>query len=300
MKPQQPFVSVVVVTHDRPTFLARCIESVTRQTWKNSELIVILNPSDDDSEYLAKRWASKVIKTHRNIGAFPALNIGIANAAGELVMLVDDNAEFSSDDALEKMVLFLKSNLSVSAVTCNIRGPCEAEPYGTNQLVSSFKSGFTLYRRNIFSNIAGYFPDLFGRAGAESYLASYIYQSGGSIVVLSDVWMYHAQTIQGRDTRAMNFFAVRSHALVAVLQEPLVIVPASLAAKLASSFVRIALQRGDVVAWTAGWLSFARKLAWAIRARKPISLRTYLYLRNLRRQAGAAGRVVIRHSAEVA
>jgi hypothetical protein len=47
--------------------------------------------------------------------------------------------------------------------------------------------------------------------------------------------MYHEQTGRGRDVRAMNLYATRNHALLAVLQEPLAGVPASLAAKLASS-----------------------------------------------------------------
>ena len=157
-----------------------------------------------------------------------------------------------------------------------------------------------MYRREVFTDLAGHVPDAFYRAGGESYLAGYIYEHGGSAAVLPDVWMYHAQTIEGRDTRAMNFFAIRNHALLAVLQEPLLIVPASLAAKLASSFVRIGVQRGDLLAWVAGWLSFLGHLAWAVRERKPISLRTYRYLRQLRREAGPAGRVVIRQSAEQA
>ena len=297
---QEPFVSVVVVTHGRPKFLADCLQSIAEQTWPNRELIVVLNPPNDESETLANRWASRVIKTHRNLGAFPAVSLGIANSTGDMVMVVDDDARFESADALERLVGFLHCNRTVSAATCNICGPCESKPYEVRQFVPTFKSGFTLYRREVFARLAGYVPDEFYRAGGETYLAGYIYEHGGSIAMLPDVWMYHAQTSQGRDSHAMNFFATRNHALLAVLQEPLVIVPASLAAKLASSFVRIALRRGDLVAWMAGWLSFAGKLAWAVRERRPISLRTYRYLRRLRREAGPAGRVVIRQSAEAA
>jgi glycosyltransferase involved in cell wall biosynthesis len=212
MASQHGLVSVVVVTHDRPQFLAKCLGSIVEQTLTSRELIVVLNPPDDESESLAKRLADRVVRTHRNIGAFPAVNLGIANSTGELVMVVDDDAHFDSDDALARLVGFLQCNPSVSAVTCNIRGPCEAEPYRVSQLVSSFKSGFTLYRREVFTRLAGHVPDVFYRAGGEPYLAGYIYEHGGSIAVLPDVWMHHAQTIQGRDTYAMNFFAIRNHA----------------------------------------------------------------------------------------
>jgi glycosyltransferase involved in cell wall biosynthesis len=39
MESQKPFVSVVVVTHDRPQFLARCLESIAAQTWTNRDLV---------------------------------------------------------------------------------------------------------------------------------------------------------------------------------------------------------------------------------------------------------------------
>jgi GT2 family glycosyltransferase len=300
MEARHPLASVVVVTHNRPKFLADCLESIAAQTWTHRELIVVLNPPDQESESIANHWASKIIKTHRNLGAFPAVSLGIANSTGAMVMVVDDDAKFERADAMETLAAFLHCNPAVSAATCNIRGPCESRPYVSRRLVPTFKSGFTLYRREVFTRLAGYVPDEFYRAGGETYLAGYIYEYGGSVTVLPDVWMYHAQTSQGRDSHTMNFFAVRNHALLAVLQEPLVIVPASLVAKLASSFIRIALQRGDLRAWMAGWLSFTGKLAWAVRERRPISLRTWRYLRRLRREAGPAGRVVIRQSAEAA
>jgi glycosyltransferase involved in cell wall biosynthesis len=289
-----------VVTHNRPQFLASCLQSIAAQTWTDRELVVVLNPPDDGSDELAEQFAERIIRTHRNIGFFPALNVGIANTRGSMLMVIDDDATFDTKRDLEDLVRFLLKNPAVSVVTSNIRGPCEGAPYQDCQKVHLFKAGFTLYRKEVFTKLVGYFPDRFYRAGGESYLANYIYEHGGSIAVLHDVWMYHAQTIQGRDTHAMNFFGIRNHALLAVLQEPLSIVPVSLAAKLVSSFIRIGVQRGDLVAWMAGWLSFAGNLAWAVRERRPISLRTYRYLRKLRRETGPAARVVIRQSAETA
>ena len=159
MEAQNPLVSVVVVTHNRPKFLASCLQSIAAQTWTNRELIVVLNPPDHESESLAERSATKVLRTHRNIGAFPAVNIAIANSTGRLLMVVDDDARFESNDALERLVTCLQRNPALTAVTCNIRGPCEGPPYRAHQLVSSFKSGFTMYRREVFTDLAGHVPD---------------------------------------------------------------------------------------------------------------------------------------------
>src|SRR5262245_53929518 len=129
MTTSDPLVSVIVVTHDRPAFLARCLDSVAAQSWARRELIVVLNPPDADSERLARQHAGKGLMTHRNLGAFPAVNLGIANSEGALIMIVDDDARFESADGLERLVLFLLRKPSVAAATCNIRGPCEPKPY---------------------------------------------------------------------------------------------------------------------------------------------------------------------------
>ena len=41
LREQKPLVSVVIPTYSRPTFLARCIESVINQTYTNIEVIVV-------------------------------------------------------------------------------------------------------------------------------------------------------------------------------------------------------------------------------------------------------------------
>lgn len=297
---EEPLVSVVVVTHGRPRFLIDCLASCARQSWRRRQLIVVLNPDDAESDKGARRFGAKIIRTHRNLGAFPARNLGIANADGDLVMLVDDDATFESRDGLERLVGFLRARPDVLVATCNLRGPCEGVPYTSTRPIFLFKAGFALYRKEVFTRIAGFFPDLFFRAGSETFLANRIYEHGGSVAVVHDVWMYHAQTAQGRHRFAMNFHAIRSHALLVLLQEPWPIVPLSLGSKLVSTLIRIAIQRRDPLAWLGGWLSFIGWLPWAVRNRNAISLRTYALTRRLRRDAGQTGQVVIRQSAEAA
>jgi len=295
---EEPLVSVVVVTHRRREFLARSLKSIAAQSWTNRELLVVLNPSDQASEAVARSFGARIIRTHRNIGAFPALNLGIANAEGSLVMVVDDDAELIGGEVIARLVDVVARAPEALAVTCNLRGPCEGPPFRSSQAVFLFKAGFTLYQRRLFSEVAGYVPDLFFRDAGESFLANRIYEHGGVVAVAHDAWMYHAQTGQGRNGRDMNFHAVRSHALLAVMQEPLAVVPLSLAAKVASTLYRIAIQRRDPLAWLQGWLSFAAHLPEAVRQRRPISWRTYLHTRRLRRQAGQTGQVGIMQSAE--
>ena len=298
MQAQRPFVSVIVVTHSRPQFLARCLQSIAAQSWADRELVVVLNPADKASESIARSSGAGIVRTHKNIGYFPAANLGIANSDGNLIMLVDDDAELIGAEVLARLVEVLLSAPETLVVTCNLRGPCEAPPFASSRRIFNFKSGFALYKRELFSEIAGYFPDLFFRDAGELFLANRIYEFGGVVAVAHDAWMSHAQTSQGRYRREVNFHAVRSHALLSVMQEPLAVVPLSLAAKVASTLYRIALQRRDPLAWFLGWVSFAAHVPEAARQRRAISLRTYLYTRRLRREAEQGGHLGTRPSAE--
>lgn len=298
MESKHPFVSVIVVTHNRPQFLASCLKSIAAQTWTHRELIVVLNPADAASEVVAQSSGAKIIRTHRNIGYFPAVNIGLANSDSDFVMIVDDDAELIGREIIDRLINYILREPKTMVVTCNLRGPCERPPFQSSRHIFLFKSGFALYQRKLFSEVAGYFPDVFFRDGGELFLSNRIYEHGGVVAVLHDAWIFHAQTSQGRYRRDMNFHAVRSHALLTVMQEPLVVIPLSLAAKVATTLYRIAIQRRDPLAWLHGWLSFAAHVPEAARQRRAICLRTYLYTRKLRREADQIGHVGIMQSAE--
>jgi GT2 family glycosyltransferase len=291
-------ISVVIVTHRRPKFLAACLESVSAQDYLRKEIVVVVNPADDESEAVALSHGAKVVRTHRNLGFFPALNIGIANGSGNLVMIVDDDATFQQNDALSRLSGHLAENPSCMVVTCNISGPCEGVPYSATRTVHVFKTGFALIRREVFTRISGYVPDTFFRAGGETYLSNYVYEAGYNVMVRHDVWMHHAQTGTGRSSRAMNHYAVRNHALIVLLQEPPLFVLPSLAAKLLSSFLRIAIQRRDFLSWATGWFAFGSNSWWALRNRRSISRETYQLVRQIRRGLGASAKAIVAQSGE--
>ena len=56
---RQPFVSVVTPFYNTETYLAECIESVLRQTYRNWEYILVNNCSTDASASIAARYAQK-------------------------------------------------------------------------------------------------------------------------------------------------------------------------------------------------------------------------------------------------
>jgi len=91
-----PLISVIVATYNRPDQLARCLEALLAQTFDDFEVIVVDDGSDPPVQSslpsaLASSPRVRVLRTPANGGPARARNIGVANAQGEFIAVVDDD-----------------------------------------------------------------------------------------------------------------------------------------------------------------------------------------------------------------
>lgn len=91
----QPLVSVVVPTYNAESFLGATIRSVTKQTYKNWELLIVDDCSTDGTADLARTLATNddrvqliALKTNSNLPAVPR-NEGIGRSRGDLIAFLD-------------------------------------------------------------------------------------------------------------------------------------------------------------------------------------------------------------------
>ena len=59
---KQPLVSVIMPTHNHARFIGEAIDSVLNQTYKNFELIIIDNYSEDNKEKIVSSYKDDRIK----------------------------------------------------------------------------------------------------------------------------------------------------------------------------------------------------------------------------------------------
>ena len=89
-----PLVSVILPVYNRAGCVERAIRSVLAQTYRNLELIVVDDGSTDGTREVVERFgASLTLLVQEHSGAYPARNLGLRHARGELVAFAD------SDDA---------------------------------------------------------------------------------------------------------------------------------------------------------------------------------------------------------
>jgi GT2 family glycosyltransferase len=89
------FISVIVVTHNRPEELKECLDSLKRQDLpRNSYEVLVVDSSTthkNETKMLVQIYPVKYIHTKYK-GMTLARNIGICNARGEIVAFLDDDA----------------------------------------------------------------------------------------------------------------------------------------------------------------------------------------------------------------
>lgn len=90
---KNPLVSVIIPTYNRLMTLAELMESLTRQTFQNFEVIIV-NDCGEKVERVKEAYSQlniHLIDLEKNSGHVIARNAGIEQASGELILLMDDD-----------------------------------------------------------------------------------------------------------------------------------------------------------------------------------------------------------------
>lgn len=90
-----PLISVIVPVYRVEQYLDRCLRSITEQTYRNLEIILVDDGSPDNSGSICDNWAAKdsrIRVIHKeNAGGGPARNDALDVATGSLLAFVDSD-----------------------------------------------------------------------------------------------------------------------------------------------------------------------------------------------------------------
>ena len=113
MKDKLPLISVIVPVYNVQPYLARCVDSILSQTYKNLEIFLVDDGSPDDcgrmcDEY--KKADSRVKVIHKdNGGLSDARNVAIDVASGDYILCVDSD-DYIHHTMIEVLYLSLKKH----------------------------------------------------------------------------------------------------------------------------------------------------------------------------------------------
>lgn len=97
----EPLISVIVPVYKVESYLDQCLASITGQTYRNLEILLVDDGSPDRSGEICDRWGSRDSRIRvihqENQGAGAARNAALDAAKGELVGFVDSDDYISPD-----------------------------------------------------------------------------------------------------------------------------------------------------------------------------------------------------------
>lgn len=117
-----PKVSIIIPCYNVARYLDRCMESVTKQTLSDIEIILVDDKSPDNVPSMCDDWAAKdsrikVVHKEINEGLGFARNTGMQYATGEFIAFIDSD-DFVDVKMYEKLYSFAAEH-DLDTVLCN-------------------------------------------------------------------------------------------------------------------------------------------------------------------------------------
>ncbi|MDB9320198.1 glycosyltransferase [Nodularia spumigena] len=118
---QEAKVSVIIPLYNQGKYIEETIQSIKESTYKNVEIIVVNDGSNDSDTNEVFQNLSGVIKIFKpNGGLSSARNAGLKVSSGEFIMLLDSDDKIHPE-YLEKAIIALINNQELSYIGCYTR-----------------------------------------------------------------------------------------------------------------------------------------------------------------------------------
>ncbi|GGH23093.1 glycosyltransferase [Sphingobacterium alkalisoli] len=111
----KPFASIVIVFHNNKTFIRNCLSSITKNLPKQSFEVIVIDDNSSETFDFSDIKNIHLIHNKTTLGFSKSVNLGIENARGEYIYLLDSNAMVLEGFLDELVEVFGKSN-NVGAV----------------------------------------------------------------------------------------------------------------------------------------------------------------------------------------
>lgn len=198
-----PKVSIIMPTYSPNAGIFTALGSLLRQTWSNTEIIVVDDGSPEAFDEILSKVEHldpriRVIRQKENGGAYVARNAGLAEACGVYVTTHDDD-DWSHPDKIATQASVLMNDDSVTAITVgHIRTTQDMQFRRINAKPRHLQTNYSslMFRKSAIDEIGGW--DVSNR-GSDTELAGRITQNFGkaSVVHLADKPMSFSRVWDG-------------------------------------------------------------------------------------------------------
>lgn len=281
-----PLVSIITPTRDRPDTLARLLASIQKQTYPAIETLIV-----DDGSAPALSLPGEPVRIIRNpssLGFCRANNVGFAEAKGDFLLLVNDDAELADENVVERAVKLALAYPGAGAIAfaqlLPSRVPHSLQPADTSRLsyVAQFLGYGCLLRRNVVDRIGGFNPT-FGAYHEDLEMSLRIMQAGSTVLYEPRLQVIHHEDARHRNYQRIHRLAFKNALLTALLRYPWYCVPPA-AVSYFVNFLRMTRNHKGFDPGGILWAGFEVCRHWrhVWRERRAMPIGVFLHIRRLR------------------
>ena len=111
-----PLVSALIAVYNGEPTIAKALDSIKNQSYKNIEIVCVEDGSNDHTLHILKKWQSDhpeikmtIIENKENIGLAKSLNKGIKKTKGKYIARIDADDTWTQDKTKKQMEFLLKN-----------------------------------------------------------------------------------------------------------------------------------------------------------------------------------------------
>ena len=205
-------VSVIIPCYNQGKYLEETVNSVLCSHYKNFEIIIVNDGSDDEiTKPVLNKLENKgiTIINIENSGVCSARNTGIKSCNGEYILTLDADDKIAPD-YIEKAVKILDENDDIGIVYCKaqffdaINKPVDLKPATIyNMLVQNRIFSASFFRKSTFTEVGGFNPDLeLGCEDWDFWLS--IIETGAKVFQIPEILFFWRKAENSRTQKALN------------------------------------------------------------------------------------------------
>ena len=222
-----PKISVIVPNFNHARYLRQRLESVYRQTYKNIEVILLDDGSQDESTQILEEYRrrnsdiTKCIFNGKNSGCvFNQWQRGIEAANGDLVWIAESD-DYCSDNLLEELVQFF-ANEAVMLAFCRtvfVDGGTDRQSWSTEEYLADLADP-ALWQKPFIRSANYLVNTMWGIKNIIANVGSVVFRNPGKMELFDDEswkkmricgdWIFYLHIIRGGlvayTPKATNFF----------------------------------------------------------------------------------------------
>lgn len=289
---KNPAISVVLITYNRVNELINCINSLSSQTLKDFEIVLVDNGSTDGTpEFIEDKHPEvRMIRLPYNKGVPEARNIGAVNSKGNLLFFLDDDATIEKD-TLQKIYKRFENDQSTSIVACNLVDnegkPLINRKYDKQYHTADFPGGAVAIKKDIFQQL-GYYPSNFFYASEETDLSFRIYNAGFYIKYCPEILVFHNTSVSEGLSWRRIYYCTRNNIWVAWKYLPFWSAIINSLNQILIHF-KISLDNSLTIYFIKGVWHGILGIPKILKERKPISKHTQIKIRRLHKGLNSNG-----------